>query len=42
MDMYIQHSVINKRSNISNSYFKINSEDKYYVEILKLFMLRNF
>jgi hypothetical protein len=32
----------NKRFNISNCYIKINSEDKYYVEILKLFIPRIF
>jgi hypothetical protein len=32
----------NKRFNISNCYFKINSEDKYYVDILKLFMPLTF
>jgi hypothetical protein len=32
----------NKRFDISNCYFKINSEDKYYVEILKLFMPHTF
>ena len=31
-----------KRFNISNCYIKINSEDKYYVEILKLFMPPTF
>jgi hypothetical protein len=32
----------NKRLNISNCYFKINIVDKYYVEVLKLFMSHTF